>query len=158
MNRILILMSISCGLFACADGAETGNDMRGQQTLGQEAVKPVIENLGAPCKVNEDCKGTGTRCITTSQISGLVYPGGFCTAGCASDAECGTGGWCPLATMDAGVFPSAEVQKAVTICLLKCEADKDCREGYVCTTESSLTFLPPSDSTQKYCRPPVPAK
>ena len=155
MNRFLILMSVATGLMACADGADSA---RGQQALGQEAepaaVTPVIENLGATCTADTDCKGTGTRCILTSQISGLTYPGGYCTASCANDAECGEKGWCPLATTDAGVFPSAEVQKAVTVCLVKCEADTECREGYVCSSESTLSFLPPSESTQKYCRPP----
>ncbi|MET0341037.1 MAG: hypothetical protein ABW252_08540 [Polyangiales bacterium] len=159
MRKFLILMSLATGLMACADGEESS--ARGQQGLNQEAtapVKPVIENLGATCAVDADCKGTGTRCLLKSQISGLTYAGGFCTAGCANDAECGEKGWCPLAALDAGIFPSPEVQKGVTICLLKCEADADCREGYVCSSESSLTFVPPSENPQKYCRPPVPAK
>ena len=158
MNKFLILMSIASGLLACADGSESGDDAREQQVLNQEVVKPVIENLAGTCTVDADCKGTGTRCITKSSISGLEYPGGFCTASCAKDAECGEKGWCPLAGMDAAVFPSPEVQKGVTVCLLKCEADTDCRTGYVCSSESTLSFLPPSDSTQKYCRPPAVKK
>lgn len=159
MRRILILLSMATGLLACADNPGSGGDLPGQRSLEQaeEVVKPVIENLGVSCTANTDCKGTDTRCITTSTISGLTYPGGFCTAGCAKDADCGENGWCPLAALDAGVFPSPEVQKGVTICLLKCEADTDCREGYICSSESSLSFIPPSENPQKYCRPPVPA-
>src|SRR5690349_564764 len=125
MRNTLILMSLAMGLVGCADGSESGANARGQQALGQEAaaVTPVIENLGAACAVDADCKGTGTRCLLTSAISGLTYTGGFCTAGCANDAECGEGGWCPLAALDAGIFPSPEVQKGVTICLLKCETN-----------------------------------
>jgi len=158
MRKFLILMSLATGLMACSDGAESST----ADVLRAETVTPVTTTLGAPCATAADCKGTDTRCITTSAISGLTYPGGFCSAGCKMDAECGEKGWCPLAQYDAGVFPSAEVQKGVTICLLKCETEKDCRTGYVCSSESSLTFLPPAadagTAPQKYCRPPVPAK
>lgn len=158
MRQFLILVSIASGLMACADGAESGAEQE-QKALKQEAtVTPLIEKTGAPCAADADCKGTGTRCITTSQISGLTYPGGFCTVGCKTDAECGEGGACPLASIDASVFPSPEIQKAVTVCLPKCEADTDCREGYVCSTESSLKFLPDTDNKQGYCQPKPAAK
>ena len=156
MRRHLILMSAVSGLLACADGADGSGDVRDSHILAQQADAgtPLITNLGAACTADTDCKGTGTRCITTSQASGLTYPGGYCTASCANDAECGDKGWCPLATTDAGVFPSPEIQKAVTVCVVKCEVASDCREGYVCSSESTLSFLPPSGSTQKFCRPP----
>lgn len=153
MRQFLILVSIASGLMACAEGAED-SAASGQQVLKQETtVAPLIEKTGAECKVDADCKGTGTRCITTSTISGLTYPGGFCTVGCTADAECGEGGACPLANVDAAVFPSPEIKKAVTVCLPKCEADADCREGYVCSTESSLSFIPDTDNAQGYCQP-----
>src|SRR4051794_40906413 len=68
MRKFLILMSLASGLLACADGSES--DASDQQVLSQaaEAVKPVLENLAGPCKADADCKGTGTRCITKSQI------------------------------------------------------------------------------------------
>ena len=127
MRQFLILRSIASGLLACADGAESGADHE-QGALKQEAAAttPLIEKTGAACEADADCKGTGTRCITTSKISGLTYPGGFCTVGCTADADCGEGGACPLANVEASVFPSVEIQKAVTVCLPKCEADADC--------------------------------
>jgi len=157
MRQFLILASIASGLIGCADGADTDGAERGQQALKQAVVAPLIENVGGPCAVDADCKGTGTRCITTSSISKLTYPGGYCTVGCKADAECGEAGACPLAGIEASVFPSAEIQKAVTVCLPKCTADVDCREGYVCSSESSLSFLPDTDNTQGYCQPKRPA-
>ncbi|MET0341029.1 MAG: hypothetical protein ABW252_08500 [Polyangiales bacterium] len=151
MRQFLILMSLATGLVACADSADSSEH---SDALKQEVAKtPLIEKAGAACAVDADCKGTGTRCLTTSQISGLTYPGGYCTVGCTADADCGEGGACPLAAVDASVFPSAEVQKAVTVCLPKCAADADCREGYVCSTESSLSFIPDTDNAQGYCQP-----
>jgi hypothetical protein len=55
-------------------------------------------------------------------------PGGYCSADCASDAECGTGGVCLAALTGLGSQLKGE-------CRHGCKSDADCRDGYECATE-----------------------
>ena len=87
---------------------------------------------GAPCTVDINCKG-GT-CLREAE----GYPGGACTTlDCAAvgcNAPDGAAVECVVITQD-------------TACFLGCQADADCREGYVCAG---------AGTEQAYCSPPRP--
>jgi hypothetical protein len=117
--------------------------------------------------------------LPESDLPPVDLPGGYCTAPCKTDDECGTGGSC---------FSSAQVLVTLGVvepdglqdldgflgldgvCLEPCDRDTDCRgdEGYVCRSAadgSALVqqLLPVTDAgiapllpPPFYCLPPVP--
>jgi hypothetical protein len=102
--------------------------------------EPIPENcVGDPCYWSSECDGVpaGGRVCLTSLMGYVDFPGGYCSAVCTADSECGPDGECKN-IMDLGQF-----------CLKRCEASSDCRtpEGYTCSylpTETGLYCLPPS--------------
>ena len=75
-----------------------------------EGVADDPNPVGAFCGANDDCESGD--CITNEG-----WPNGYCTAGC--DAGCGDGTACGSTVLG-------------DRCLTQCEADLDCRVGYVC--------------------------
>jgi hypothetical protein len=64
--------------------------------------------------------GDARQCMT--DFMGFVtFPGGYCTASCTGDRDCGPGASCVDMLMD-------------RLCLKDCSGDDECRtdEGYVC--------------------------
>lgn len=79
---------------------------------------------GRACKRDADCPGG--RCSAVLHIvsldDGVAAPGGYCTASCESDSDCGAEGICSV--------PAGELEGE---CLVRCTAADACREGYLCT-------------------------
>lgn len=102
---------------------------------------PPDGNVGDPCYTGTDCMGvpgSGRTCLT--DISGFIsFPGGYCSADCTSDGDCGTGGEC------------VDFYGYASYCLKVCTSATDCRvsEGYACDR------VPGGPSTTTYCIPPM---
>ena len=79
--------------------------------------------VGDGCSSWRDCTGMPTTSADCwFDIMGFArFPGGYCSAYCSSDRECGLEGEC----VDV-IF--------ITLCLRTCDYDEDCRtsEGYAC--------------------------
>jgi hypothetical protein len=92
------------------------------------ACKPEI---GDDCTVSTDCSATGDRICDTTQ------PGGYCTifncepGTCPEEAVCiafgGSVSTRPECVDRQGTSPFQR-----TFCMVKCEGDDDCRDGYEC--------------------------
>lgn len=88
-----------------------------------EEVPPGDGAVGDPCTSVADCgdyPATARQCMT--DISGFIeFPGGYCTATCTSEAECGDGADCVSIII-------------ADFCLKLCDNSSDCRvaENYEC--------------------------
>lgn len=131
-SRKLALLALAASVLACGDGktAETSN-------------------VGAACAGETDCQGATDACLITQTLSGfgvtaggvVRYEGGYCTAACRSDEQCGAGGKCPVgeALAAADVPPqyrsiAEEIVDTASNCYQACSAPGDCRSGYQCNT------------------------
>jgi hypothetical protein len=95
--------------------------------------------VGDPCYSATQCggvPGAGVTCLT-SIMGYITFPGGYCSAVCTSDADCGPEGAC-VNLSDLGRY-----------CLKRCTSGADCRtsEGYDCVV---VTGAPGT-----YCLPPM---
>jgi hypothetical protein len=82
--------------------------------------------IGSACDSNDDC-GNGT-CQKSVQVVNTPYPGGYCTAPCRSDGECGDDGVC---------VPGLRGQ--IGSCYLGCDEATGCsRDGYLCRVVSGV--------------------
>lgn len=92
---------------------------------------------GDSCHSSDECgcvPGAGRECLTN--LSGYVtFPGGYCSAACTSDSECGEGARCVAITT------------GHQMCLKLCRSTSQCRmaEGYTCEP------IPMSADTNTYC-------
>jgi hypothetical protein len=93
--------------------------------------------VGDPCTDGGQCGGVPgslKQCLTS--VSGYAeFPGGYCSAECASAVDCGTGNVC------------VDFMGYKYYCLKRCSSNEDCRstEGYTCKTietSSGLYCLP----------------
>jgi hypothetical protein len=84
-------------------------------------------SVGGPCTLDSDCGGAMAFCITEASQPGL--PGGYCSASCAVDADCGSGAGC----VDSG---------SGFLCIATCAQDSDCRDGYICQPDFSGLSVP----------------
>jgi hypothetical protein len=99
--------------------------------------------VGDACYSASQCggvPGAGVTCLT-SIMGYITFPGGYCSAVCTSDMDCGTGGAC-VNLADLGRY-----------CLKRCTSAGDCRtsEGYACdvVTGTPGTFcIPPFTSPE----------
>jgi hypothetical protein len=135
MKRLLTLLALaglSAGAAACGD--DSGDEGTPTPDTSKDAGKadsaivsrgPQIneDSLGDSCKSMSDCKGAGElQCLTELGMQEL--PGGYCTAQCNTDAECGNNGACPAASLAsnpvvsqfAGLLSGLIPQQ----CILKC--------------------------------------
>ncbi len=101
--------------------------------------------VGDPCDGPEDCLGVPglESCLTVvpyGTYGYIEYPGGYCTADCLTDDDCGDGALC-VGSMG-----------GMAICLVTCVTNADCREdeGYVCRGRH--------DDPQTFCQPPRPPR
>lgn len=119
MKRLLILLALAgLGATACSSDttdptptntkadASTGPTTTATVDSGTPAivVPPSrgvqISNLAAECVDDSACKGAGAvKCLHDLGMlaPGRNIPGGYCTAECKVDDECGAGGSCPIA-------------------------------------------------------------
>ncbi|MET0339653.1 MAG: hypothetical protein ABW252_01560 [Polyangiales bacterium] len=171
MNKWLTLIALT-GLLGCTEDQPAENDEQpGSEVLPSlseiEAADGLkfqkVSNVGATCAADTDCKGTASRCINSVPLINTPLASGYCTATCARDNECGTGGGCPLAQIanlaktflpDAGALTGA-----LSICLPKCKSNADCPKDLPCQDLPipSIPFLLTAPNS-KYCLPPLPQR
>lgn len=84
---------------------------------------PLPDNTtGLACATDAECAGVMGACATMLPAAGggeIAAPGGYCTATCEIDADCGAGGLC-VSTREGGR------------CMKPCAMETECREGFVC--------------------------
>ncbi len=168
---------------AGSDGVDAGRDAGGESTpdTGPPVTPNVVTNVGEPCGSANGCKGGKPSCQTALDLLGVevAFPGGYCSASCADNRECGDDGECPVGEALKAVpelFRGLLSGFAPSHCYQRCTKDSDCRtdEEYRCVTiVSSLTeaaggagldvggldvstFLTGPISESKYCLPPAP--
>lgn len=84
-------------------------------------------HVGDSCEVDADCTGisveerTCLHDLDIGPVGHFDFPGGYCSRGCGSDADCGENGAC----LDLFIM---------RICFARCEDLSECRyvEGYSC--------------------------
>jgi hypothetical protein len=97
------------------------------------------KTAGKGCKRDSDCPNG--KCTRELQVGSMTEsrpaPGGYCTASCEADAQCGSNGECSVAA-----------QSDRGLCLGSCKTQADCREGYACVGGGSSFGLQLSGSCQ----------
>jgi hypothetical protein len=143
MKRLLTLLALaglSAAAGACGDDSGDDGDDTPKNDAGTSDAKvarpPQInaDSLGTACTTAAQCQGVGALECLTSIGEDQEVPGGYCTAACESDAECGPNGFCPAAalatlpgvgqlvsTLGAGLIPQN--------CVLKCTKTGDAGGG-----------------------------
>jgi hypothetical protein len=136
-----------------------------------------IINPGAACTADRDCMGTAGSCQQSlgTGMQSIPLPGGYCTAACTADAECGPGGGCPIAETTSKLsIPGLDLKSIQALfpipssCLDRCDprAANDCRDGYTCLSVrevipqefrpfAALAGVPLSVLAASYCVPPL---
>lgn len=142
-------------------GAQNPSDIT---TPGPQLAAQVA---GQPCTAATECAGEKTECLQVLSpvgpigaladglVEGLnvtyIAPGGYCSADCSADRECGEGGVCFGAL---GTLLRGECRKT-------CATDTDCREGYECAkltgAEMGGGFQLPSTCQPRLSTTPLPA-
>jgi hypothetical protein len=83
---------------------------------------------GTTCERDADCRGG--RCVGVLHIQAVSdavdAPGGYCTASCDTDSQCGRGAECSV--------PAGEPEGE---CLSACNDTSPCRKGYSCVGASA---------------------
>lgn len=169
MKRWILLLAIASGSLGCASDSGTEDDLVEPlaQVLDAAVVVPtndagaaVTTDVGKACLVDSDCKAPTAKCQKAVSVPfagiSINYPGGYCTTACRSDAVCGAGAGCPMASV-------AVLLPALSSCLKRCEVAADCRDGYSCAEVPALA-LPgfggaapaASGPAPKHCLPPLP--
>ncbi len=77
----------------------------------------LSEFVGGPCTADEECDTPPSFCE-----EGNLFPEGMCSIACKSQEDC------ILST----------VCSARGLCLMRCGADRDCREGYSCIDDERI--------------------
>jgi hypothetical protein len=133
-------------LCACGDDDDAPKDS-GPGTDGRDAGRTGLPDGTAGKACTSDAQCGGGMCAT--QIAGIdltgtltAAPGGYCTATCMVDPDCGEGGACIL-TLSGAAAVTGE-------CFATCTENADCRDGYVCG--GGVTF--PGLTVPNTCRPP----
>lgn len=190
MKRLLILLAlIGAGTsFACGDdsgdddqevkdsGTQQPTDARVADSATRDAAPVVsrgvqITNLGAACTANSSCTASnGGRVECVTELLNIDIPGGFCTADCRLDDECGTNGRCPGATVLQGLSGLADFIAPIISgiipqqCVRECdprESDPCGRTGFTCgkvpvpaQIAAFVGTIP--ELNRNYCLPPTP--
>jgi hypothetical protein len=152
MKIQLILLGIALSLSSCGSPSESGSgsesalgtDMGGEEDAGLSVAPPTgdsvptpmafikVLNVGAACTTDRDCSGPKSECMERRLTS--RYTGGYCTADCSSDADCGSEGACPVGETkrQEPLFPigATWAHKCFRVCTPGTEGS--CRPGYQC--------------------------
>jgi hypothetical protein len=111
-------------LAACDDSSPAHPDFAAPADLSTADARGASP-VGGPCASASDCAVGGPAvCWARNYLnvsSNLAARGGYCTAECTSDADCGDG-----VCIDEGSDGKW--------CMAKCQAAADCRSGYACFT------------------------
>lgn len=156
MKRLLMVLALAGFAVACGDDDETKPtvDGGGQQPDGSRPDTGVpdasgidsggggakVATTGVACTSASTCGGSASECRTTlwDVATAPATPGGYCSATCTTDADCGGGGVCPLGGVigfTMGRFGAAAKchQGCMTV-----GSPTGCRTGYVCQSVKSL--------------------
>jgi hypothetical protein len=153
MKRLPVLLAFA-SVLACGDDddgpaltpADGGREGGAPVVRDMDAsASPVrVTNVGAACDVDRDCTGALASCAE-STLQNVSFAGGYCTASCLSADQCGNGE-CPFGELVAALGVGSPALEGLTAgqCLQSCTElgqRSSCRDGYVCTTYSSLSPL-----------------
>jgi len=147
--RLAQVLGLSLFLFSACGGDDEGgggapdaSDGSGGSQAPMDSSTGLGDNVaGKPCTSDNDCPG-GT---CAAQIAGAMIgqtspaPGGYCTATCLNNGDCGAGAICTALIPDV-------VEGS---CLATCTAATDCRDEYICTGGVMLGNVNVPDT----CRP-----
>jgi hypothetical protein len=143
-RTILLLVSVLQAGLGCGgdDSGEAESAARGTRgENGEQAIDASVtpslpdETAGKGCTNDDEC--APGMCLTAFAASGggmMEAPGGYCSSGCMTNAECGTGGTCSGAFAGFGGIGAMAGR-----CLKGCGMDADCREGYRCVTALGMS-------------------
>ncbi|MEM9070106.1 MAG: hypothetical protein AAGE52_16485 [Myxococcota bacterium] len=152
------LVLVSFCLFSCSDSGrptldsgtrpvDSGGGGRDSATAGDSATGGGA-GIGEACAVDSDCTNPpDARCFTevTNPLTGETlasYPNGFCSKGCETTADCGTGDdvTCVTQSSSGGGGGSSSM-----LCTTSCTSDAECRqaEGYRCQMLLGFGFCTP---------------
>jgi len=159
MKRLLMVCALAGLAMACGDddggdkppvkpatdggGIDSGTPDSGvKPDAGPVVVK--VTNPGAACSAAAMCTGAAPTCDTATQ-RGQANPGGYCSAQCLKNEECGPTGDCPVGEI-IGLVGAATAGQTTGTCLLKCTpgAASGCRDGYVCASLAQALGMPAS--------------
>jgi hypothetical protein len=139
------LCAAGCG----GDGlpvADLGPDQATPVDLALPPDLAVRSPIGGPCKMSSDCgEGKGPVCWARNLYNKAGYlptMGGYCSAKCIDDLDCGVSGIC----VDHG--------SNGRWCMASCGGAEDCRTGYGCFDWSPAPYCWPNTDLQ--CDPTVP--
>jgi hypothetical protein len=149
-NKMLAatLIAVSLlGAFACGDDDDGGSDAGptsragrgggggkgGGGTGGAAGAAPIAplpdKTAGRSCDADKDC-GNGMCLLNLQGSFGgamMEAPGGYCSAVCMTNADCGEEGACSGAFAGIGGIGATSGR-----CLKSCSTASDCRDGYRC--------------------------
>lgn len=165
MNKSLVLLALALVASGCGEDQLAPSEPSESQVLAQVAGGEKTTNVGAACSSDDQCTGSAASCLTVVPLDltpnarlTVTYPGGFCSAQCKADADCGSAGGCPVAEylslINAVVPGQQDLVAKLSICVPKCNAQSDCRDGYVCQAPPANPFAVAPRNPQKFCTLP----
>lgn len=120
-------------LVGCSDAADGGSREGAQREREPEdageredaAARSSERNVvGGTCSQDADCEHG--RCIIGESVTGVRYPGGYCSGSCMSSEDCGEEAVC-----------SQWFRGRPGTCYARCENDDGCRDGYRCRVSAT---------------------
>lgn len=133
MKLRVSMILIPLVVMACSDAADGGSDKnprretKNEDAGGREdaAARPSeLTIVGGTCDRDGDC--AQGRCITGESVTGVRYPGGYCSGSCMRAEDCGDGATC-----------SQTFRSRPGTCYARCENDDGCRDGYRCRVSAT---------------------
>lgn len=130
-----------CAVLACGCGDD--DDSKKKTALDAGETQLPDKTAGKGCKSDDDCPNG--KCMRDLMVGSMTEarkaPGGYCTASCDTDSQCGNQGECSVgAGQDRG------------LCLGMCNSQADCRDGYACVG-ATAGFFNGAGSCQPMQRP-----
>jgi hypothetical protein len=113
-------------------GLEDASHDAGPMLLVDAGPPPVPQpdagDIGADCSSAQDCtEGSMPQCIPAG------VAGGYCTASCQSNSDCGPNNTCQTASTDQNGNPTP-------FCTHNCNSAADCQPGEMCITYGNESF------------------
>ncbi|MDB4989526.1 MAG: hypothetical protein JWN04_4704 [Myxococcaceae bacterium] len=141
MKQLLTVLALASFAVACGDDSgdsptvtkDGGIDSGAHDAGGADSsVGPKVVNVGAMCGQTSECTGSAATCDLHTAL-GQVNQGGYCSASCLQNDECGPNGDCPIGEVIRAIGPT--MGQTAGTCFAKCTpgATSVCRSGYVCS-------------------------